>query len=86
MIDWYMREQQEMDSYDGTFLTETFPDRGERHEGALLFLPEDREEGEEIWLPKSQIVMDINERKRPQRGDPITIEVPEWLAEQEGLI
>lgn len=90
MIDWYMggdREgRYEMDSYEGTFLAETFPDRGEKHEGAVLFLPEDWDEGDEIWLPKSQVVMDIDERRRPQRGDAIVIEIPMWLAEEKELI
>ena len=35
----------------------------------------------DIWLPKSQIEWD----GEAERGDVIAVDMPEWLAEQEGL-
>lgn len=39
-------------------------------------------EGDEVWLPKS-VVGDFDDA---DPGDTITIEIPEWLAEDRGLI
>lgn len=36
----------------------------------------------EVWILKSQIVWD----EYAQEGDTIEINIPEWLAEQKGLI
>lgn len=36
-------------------------------------------DGDEVWLPKSQIEFD------GERGDYIEVEVPDWLSEQKGL-
>lgn len=38
-----------------------------------------RAEGEEVWIPKSQIVA------RGEDGHGVWIRVPEWLAHQKGL-
>lgn len=43
---------------------------------------EDDDDAEEFWLPKSQTtVLEINERKSWY-----TVELPEWLAEEKGLV
>ena len=34
------------------------------------------------WLPRSQITMDP---ENPDQYDPVTITLPEWLADKEGL-
>ncbi len=39
-------------------------------------------DGEEVWLPLSQIEWDGDAEK----GDSITVTMPEWLAEEKGLI
>jgi hypothetical protein len=39
-------------------------------------------DGEEVWLPLSQIEWDGD----AERGDTITVSMPEWLAEDKGLI
>lgn len=59
----------EVEYYDigGTFLQET-------DEAILLDV-----DGDEVWLPKSQIEFD------GERGDYIEVEVPDWLCEQKGL-
>ena len=36
-----------------------------------------------VWLPKSMIEMDPPE---PERGDVVTITLPVWKAEKEGLV
>jgi hypothetical protein len=36
-----------------------------------------------VWLPKSQIEV---QEEDPERGDTITVTLPEWLAEDKGLI
>ena len=84
----------EMECFSGIFLAETF--KGEIDKGAILFVPDDRikfhkgkdgmswdEEDDAVWLPKSQILFDEKEYKRK---DPISIEVPLWLAEKNKLI
>jgi len=76
-------ENQELNDYTGTFIHETFNDE---NEGALFFLPDGWDEGDEIWLPKSQIIINLeDENDRPLKGSEITIQVPLWLAGQEGL-
>jgi hypothetical protein len=67
----------EYEDYDGKYIYHT--------DDAILFLPEGFEEGEEVWLPLSQIVYD-GELDEMEKGDIINIEVKNWLAEQEGLI
>lgn len=39
-------------------------------------------DGSEIWLPQSQ----IDWPEDAERGDVITVSMPEWLAEDKGLI
>lgn len=39
------------------------------------------EEGRLIWLPKSQ----IDYEEKPQRGEVIEVEVPDWLAIEKDL-
>ena len=51
---------------------------------AILVSEDDPDEG--IWLPKSQIEYDENEIDCADKGEEIEIGIPEWLAEQEGLI
>ena len=41
-------------------------------------------DGDEVWLPKSQI--EWPEEALAERGDTITVTMPEWLAEKKGLI
>ena len=64
------------EEYDGTFIHET--------DDAVLFLPEDWDEGDEIWLPKSQIKYD--DHIGYEKHDSILVNVPEWLADGKGLI
>ena len=40
---------------------------------------------EDVWLPKSCVEFD-RDFEDLERGDTITIQVAEWLAEQEGLV
>lgn len=40
-------------------------------------------EGEEFWIPKSQIG---NDSEVQGKGDTGTLIIPEWLAEEKGLI
>jgi hypothetical protein len=42
----------------------------------------EEEDGEDIWLPLSQIEWD----EEADRGDSITIVAPEWLLEDKGLL
>ena len=62
-----------MDEYLLTFIRDT----GE----ASLFETND---GNEIWLPNSQIF--YYDRKTAQRGDEVSVEIPDWLAENKGLL
>ena len=57
-------------TFDCTYVSET--DR------AVLVNVED----EEIWLPKSQ-VDDLGDNN--ERGDELTLSIPEWLADQHGI-
>lgn len=41
-------------------------------------------EGEDVWLPKSQITK-ISPEAPCQEGDTTEVEVPEWLAKEKGL-
>jgi len=41
-------------------------------------------DGDEVWLPKSEIAWP--EDAGAERGDSITVTMPEWLAEDKGLI
>lgn len=43
---------------------------------------------DKVWLPKSQIVMRSGARpiKRLFKGDAATVNLPEWLAREKGLI
>jgi hypothetical protein len=42
-------------------------------------LDRDNREGPEFWIPKSQI------EHRSQLGEDVTLEIPEWLAEEKEL-
>ena len=42
--------------------------------------------GEETWLPKSQIELVEHTERELVEGDIISVEVPEWLAMEKGLI
>lgn len=70
-----MSWDKEMEEYDGVFINQTI--------NAVLFLPAGCDEGDEVWLPKSQI--DFMEDDY-ERGDDITISVPNWLAREKELI
>ena len=63
--------EDEMESFMFEFVTET--------DGAILVEDEDGK----YWLPKSVIEYDGAEY---EKGDEITIDIPEWLAEEKGLI
>jgi len=46
-----------------------------------------QEEGESIWIPKSLVKnLEDSDYKTFFNGDEITIEIPEWLAEEKDLI
>ena len=65
----------ETETYLGKYIRDT--------DAALLFLPEDFEEGEEVWLPKSRIEYEDDDY---ERGDLIEVEIPNWLAEDKEII
>ena len=69
-------DKDEMESYDGIFIHET--------DKAILFLPDGWDDGKEIWLPKSKTNWD--EKWECEKGDLIEIEIPNWLAEEKGLL
>ena len=47
-----------------------------------IYVSDDGEEDNAVWLPRSQIDVDEN----AEIGETTSIEVPEWLAKREGLI
>ena len=52
-------------------------------EKALLV--SDTEQTDPVWVPRSQI--EITEMKQKQRGKPIIVlSMPDWLAQEKGLI
>jgi hypothetical protein len=53
------------------------------HETESAFLLDDGYE--EVWIPKSQI-HNIQDFAHVEIGDVVNIEIPEWLAEDKGLI
>lgn len=64
--------EDEFESFVFEFVTET--------DGAILV-----EDGDgKYWLPKSQI--DYDSGPEYEKGDEIEIDIPEWLAEEKGLI
>lgn len=63
----------EMDEYFGMFL----------YESDLAILVDFDGESDGVWLPKSKIEYDDGDY---ERGDPITVAVPLWLAEDKGLV
>jgi len=72
----------EMLEFEGMFICET--------DLAILFVPEEfynsdleYDEDDAFWLPKSRIEY---EDKDYERKDPITVSIPEWLAESKELI
>jgi hypothetical protein len=52
-------------------------------ETALAVCVREDEDGEDIWLPWSQVEIDTD---TPERGEPVTITGPEWLLSDKGLI
>lgn len=63
--------------YDVTVKAES--EKGSNDSGALLCLID----GEEIWIPKSQITDDSEVYETGTEG---TLVVTEWIAEQKGLV
>lgn len=63
--------EDEMESFIFEFVTET--------DGAILV----EDDTGKYWLPKSQIDYNGGEY---EKGDEIAIDIPEWLAEEKGLI
>lgn len=54
------------------------------HTDKAVCVAESQDDDEGIWLPLSQV--EVSGRLEDlDRGDDITVDVPEWLAEQEGL-
>lgn len=51
-------------------------------EDAICIRPDPDDKKSDVWLPKSQIEWE----GQAERGEDIIVAVPEWLAEQEGLI
>lgn len=51
---------------------------------AILVYEDDPDHG--FWLPKSQIEYDELEVDSAEAGDDIEINIPEWLAKQNGLL
>jgi len=43
-------------------------------------------DGVKDWIPKSQIYDSSVDLDELEKGDPATITIPEWLAEEKGLI
>jgi len=43
-------------------------------------------DGEQDWIPKSQIIDASVDLDDLEKGDPVTITIPEWLAEEKVLI
>lgn len=72
MSSWGNEEQE----YEGYYIHST--------DDAILFLPEDWDEDDAIWLPKSRTDWD-GSLSDLDRGDEIVMTVPNWLAEDKGL-
>jgi hypothetical protein len=53
------------------------------HDAVLVF---DTDPDDGIWLPKSQIEYHEQELAVARAGDDIEFNIPEWLAEEKGLI
>ena len=68
-------DSNEMIELEGIFLHET--------DGAILVDFDGDGDGEGNWFPKS---LAEYEDEGYERGDPITVNIPLWLAEKEGLI
>ena len=47
---------------------------------------DDYEDGDIIWLPKSQIEYNEIDMDATEEGDEVEIEIPEWLAKAKGLL
>jgi hypothetical protein len=56
------------------------------HETARAVLVSDEPGGEKIWLPLSQIEVEQTGRKTKSRLPLVTITIPQWLAEEKGLV
>ena len=69
------------DRNETTEIEATFVHRTER--AILITSSEDPSvEGDETWIPKSQIVGNVEDF---ERGDPVKIDVYLWWADKEGL-
>lgn len=73
MANWNNEEQE----YEGHYIHST--------DDAILFLPEDWDEDDAVWLPKSRI-NHYESLKDLDRGDEIIMIVPNWLAQTNGMI
>lgn len=65
------RDEDEDVEVEGIFLVET--------DAAVLL----EIEGEEVWLPKSQVFAGLEGDE--ERGDDVIVTIPAWLAEKKGL-
>jgi len=43
-------------------------------------------DGDKEWIPRSQIYDASVDLDELEKGDPVTITIPEWLAEEKGLM
>ena len=65
-----------MESFELIYINQT--------DDAILVYEDDPDKG--IWFPKSQIKYDEIEIDCADVGDEVEINIPVWLAEQEGLL
>lgn len=54
------------------------------HETKQAILITDADDDDAVWLPKSQI--EVKDEKEKEDGTYILIEIPEWLAQDKGLL
>jgi hypothetical protein len=70
-------------SYDGE--TTIIEGKVKRETDMAILIQVDGEPDNEVWLPKSQIEWESSGGIY-SIGDELEIEIPQWLAEQKGLI
>jgi len=56
------------------------------HQTSNAILVHDDSQQEDLWIPKSPIEYDFDEIDLASPGDIIELNIPEWLAEEKGLI
>jgi len=56
------------------------------HQTSDAILVHDDSQQEDLWIPKSQIEYDFEEIDLASPGDIIELNIPEWLAEDKGLL